>query len=149
MNPHLEHRSGARPAGRSRQDGLTLIEVLVATAIMGILVVFVLATFTQALGTTGQSNERSAATTLGTQLMEQIRASVNPVDMVGIAGLPRTALPLAWPYDGLSNPTPYRFEVSVTMTPNPDLSLTTATVEVFRPAQIQPLVSLTTILDDQ
>jgi prepilin-type N-terminal cleavage/methylation domain-containing protein len=135
----------------SPNGGLSLIEILVATAIFGVIVVFVLATFTQALGTTGQSNERSAATTLATQLMEQIRASVNPVAMVGIVNLPRTPLPLGSPYDSLNNPTPYRFEVAVSVTPNPSpgLTVTTATVEVFRPNVDSPLVTLTTILDDQ
>jgi prepilin-type N-terminal cleavage/methylation domain-containing protein len=149
MSPHLERRPDACPAAGPRQNGFSLIEVLVATAIMGIITVFVLAIFTQALGVTGRSNERSVATTLGTQLMEQIRASLNPVDMVGIVSLPRTALPLAWPYDGLRNPMPYQFEVAVTLLPNTDLTITTATVDVFRPARAQPLVTLTTILDDQ
>jgi hypothetical protein len=71
--------------------------------------------------------------------------------MVGIVNLPRTPLPLGAPYDGLTNPTPYRFEVAVNVTPNPapGLTVTTATVEVYRPGVAQPLVTLTTILDDQ
>lgn len=142
-------RPDLRAAVRRREGGFTLTEVLVAITIFAIIVVFVLTTFTHALGTTGRSNERSAATTLGVQIMEQIRASVNPYTMVGIVSLPRTPLPLGAPYDGLANPTPYEFEVAVTVTPNDDLTITTATVEVFRPSEPQSLVTLTTILDNQ
>jgi len=149
MDLKLVRRLNLCPAVRCGEDGFTLTEILVATAILAVIVVFVLATFTQAMGTTGRSNERSAATTIGTQIMEQIRASVNPYTMVGILRLPRTALPLAWPYDGINNPTPYQFEVAVTVTQDPDLTITTATVDVFRPTEPRPLVSLTTILDDQ
>lgn len=150
-----------RPAVRRHEGGFTLTEVLVATAIFAVIIVFVLSTFTQGMSTTGKSNERSAATTIGTQIMEQIRASVNPVEMVGFVSLPRTPLtdfepgdpnctadPPS-PYCGITNPTPYEFELAVTVAPNLDLTVTTVTVDVFPVGAAQPLVTLTTILDDQ
>jgi hypothetical protein len=104
---------------------------------------------TEGMRTAGRSNERSAATTIGTQIMEQIRASLNPVETVGIVPVTRTALPLGAPYDGVVNPTPYSFDVGVALTQNTDLGLITVTVDVFRQTEDFPLVTLTTLLDDQ
>lgn len=131
------------------QHGFTLIEILVATSIFGIIAIFVLSTFGESMRTAGRSNERSAATTLGTQVMEQVRASVNPYTEVGFTSVARSPLPLGAPYNGLANPTPYTFDLAVTVVPNNDLTITTVTVDVFRTAEPLPFVTLTTILDDQ
>jgi len=148
MGPRLRRLHGRLGVHRSH-DGFTLIEILVATSIFGIIAIFVLSTFGESMRTAGRSNERSAATTLGTQVMEQVRASVNPYTEVGFTNIARTPLPLGAPYDGLANPTPYTFELAVTVVPNNDLTITTVTVDVFRTAEPTPFVTLTTILDDQ
>ncbi len=128
--------------------GFTVVEVLVALALFAIVSLFVVQAFVAGMGYSRQSNERAAATTLGMQIMEQIRASVNPYTMVGFTPLSRQALPLPTPYTNVTNPTRHPLEVSVLVTPNNDLTLTTVTVNVYRPADSAPLVTLTTVLDD-
>ena len=138
--------------------GFTLIELLVATAIFGIIAVFLLTTFIQALSQAGYSNERSAATTLGIQVMEQVRSSANPYQLVAFDPLVRTPIsnipcvgPDPSPYCGLANPTPYAFDLQVDVTPDDNLGIITVTVQVFRSgagAGVPPIVRLTTVLDD-
>ena len=141
---------GAGNARHARPDaGFTFVELLVALTLLATVAIFILQTFIASMTYTGRSNERAAATTVGMQVMEQIRASVNPYTMVGFVSLARTALPLPAPYAGVTNPTPHPFEVAVDVTLNPDLTLTTASVQVFRPADATPFVELTTVLDDQ
>ncbi|MDQ7842968.1 MAG: prepilin-type N-terminal cleavage/methylation domain-containing protein [Armatimonadota bacterium] len=143
------------------QTGFTLIELLVATAIFGIVAIFLLTSFIQALSQAGYSNERSAATTIGMQVMEQIRSSANPYQLVAFDPLPRTPIasigpcppdPNPSPYCGLANPTPYAFDLQVDINQNDDLGLVDVTVQVYRTgsaAGVPPIVRLTTILDDQ
>jgi len=130
-------------------SGFSFIELLVALSLLAAVSVFILQGFIAAMAHAGRSNERAAATTLALQLMEQIRGSVNPYAMVNIVNLPRTPLPLPAPYDGVLNPTPHTFEVAVNVTPNNDLTLATATVEIYRPPDVTPYVVLTTVLDDK
>ncbi|MGQ0549221.1 MAG: prepilin-type N-terminal cleavage/methylation domain-containing protein [Armatimonadota bacterium] len=129
--------------------GFTFIELLVALTLLATVAIFILQTFVSSMTHTGRSNERAAATTIGMQVMEQIRASVNPYTMVGFVSLARTALPLPAPYSGVTNPTPHPFEVAVNVALNPDLTLTTASVQIFRPADVTPFIELITVLDDQ
>ncbi len=143
----------ARGAGSARQArpdaGFTFIELLVALTLLATVAIFILQTFISSMTYTGRSNERAAATTVGMQVMEQISASVNPYTMVGFINLARTALPLPAPYDGVTNPSPHPFEIAVNVALNADLTLTTASVQIFRPADVTPFVELTTVLDDQ
>ncbi len=121
-----------------------------ALALFTVISLVVVQAFVSGMGYSKQSNERAAATTLGIQLMEQIRASVNPYTMVGFTPLPRqTCCPLPSPFTAITNPTPYPFQVSVDIALNPDLILSTVTVNVFRPADVNPVVTLTTVLNDQ
>lgn len=129
--------------------GFTFVELMVSLSLFAAVSLFVLQSFIGGMAHAGRSNENAAATTLAMQVMEQIHASVNPVEFVGIADLPRTPLPLPAPYTGVSNPTPHTFDVAVDLTVNGDLTITTATVEVYRPADVVPFVTLTTVLDDQ
>jgi len=140
--------SRTRCTGR-HAAGFTFIELLVALSLFAAVSVILLQAFIAAMSSAGRSNERVAATALAVQVMEQIHASVNPVTWVGIADLPRSPLPLPAPYAGVTNPGPHPFEVAVDLTVNPVLSLTAATVEVYRPADPGPLVVMTTLLDDQ
>jgi prepilin-type N-terminal cleavage/methylation domain-containing protein len=131
------------------QRGFTFVELVVALSLFSMVSVFVLQGFIGAIAHAGRSNENAAATTLAMQIMEQIRASVNPYTMVGFTDLPRSLLPLPAPYTGVTNPSPHVFQVAVDVTLNDDLTLTTATVQVFRPADASPYVAITTVLDDQ
>ncbi len=129
--------------------GFTFVELIVALSLFSAVSLFLLQSFIGGMAHAGRANENAAATTLAIQIMEQIRASVNPVEWVGITDMPRTALPLPAPYTGVVNPTPHVFEVAVDLTVNTDLTITTATVEVYRPVDVSPFVTLTTVLDDQ
>ncbi len=129
--------------------GFTFVELLVAMSLFAAVSLVVLQAFVAAMGHAGRSNERVAATALTVQIMEQIHASVNPYTWVGIADLPRSPLPLPAPYAGVVNPAPYPFEVAVDLTRNTDLTVTVATVEVYRPSDATPFIVMTTMLDDQ
>ncbi len=145
--------SRPRPLGGRlhREDaGFTVVEILVALVLFTVISLVVVQAFVSGMGYSRQSNERAAATTLGMQLMEQIRASVNPYTMVGFTPLVRqNCCPLPAPFAGVTNPTPHPFQVSVDVTRNPDLILSTVTVNVFRPADATPFVTLTTVLKDK
>ena len=140
-------RRGARR--RIGERGFSFIELLVALSLLSVTTIFVMLAFIRGIAHAGRSNEDAAATTLAMQVMEQIRSSANPFTMVGFTDMPRTALPLPAPYTGVANPTPHSFDVAVDVTLNNDLTITTATVQVFRPADASPFVSITTVLDDQ
>ena len=131
--------------------GFTYLELIVALSLFAGFSLFLLQTFIIGMAHAGRANERAAATTLAIQVMEQVRASVNPYEMVGFTDLARTSLPLPDPYTGVTNPTPHTFQVAVDITLNENLRLTTATVQVYRPTDATgtPFVSLTTVLDDQ
>jgi hypothetical protein len=83
--------------------------------------------------------------------MEQIRGSANPYTWVNTGPLARSGLPLAAPYDSVTNPTPYPLQVSVDFVQDANLTLSTATIRIYRPSDADgsPLLSLTTVLDDQ
>ncbi len=136
--------------GRS-QGGFTLVELLVAVSLFAFVCVFLLHTITVAIRLASRSNERAAATTVAMQVMEQIRASANPVWEVSWTPLPRTAVPLPEPYEGVTNPTPYAFDVAVGMDRDEVLSLVTVTVTVWRSGvpDGEHLVRLSTVLDDR
>ncbi len=131
-------------------EGFSIMEILVALALFTIISLVVVQAFISGMGYSRQSSERAAATTLSIQLMEQIRASPNPYTMVGFTPLARQACcPLPSPWANVTNPTPYPFHVSVDVALNPDLILSTVTVNVFRPADNYPFVTMTTVLKDQ
>lgn len=132
-------------------DGFTFVELIVALTLLAVISIFVLQAFIAGMAHAGRSNERASATTLAIQVMEQIRASVNPYTEVAFGSIPRSSLPLAAPYTGVINPTPHTFQVAVNVTLNNDLTLATATVRVYRTADADatPFVALTTVLDDQ
>jgi prepilin-type N-terminal cleavage/methylation domain-containing protein len=132
-----------------RKEGFSIMEILVALALFTIMSLVVVQAFISGMGYSKQSSERASATTLAIQLMEQVRASPNPYTMVGFTPLPRqNCCPLPSPWGNVSNPTPYPFQVSVDVALNPDLILSTVTVNVFRPADSYPFVSMTTVLKD-
>jgi prepilin-type N-terminal cleavage/methylation domain-containing protein len=137
----------------SGSAGFTFLELLVALSLFAAVSVFILQVFIAGMGHAGRANERAAATTVAMQIMEQIRASVNPYELVGFTDLARTPVTNlgGTPYAGVSNPTPYAFDVAVDVVRDNNLTLTTATVNVYRPADADgsPFVSLTTVLDDQ
>ncbi len=143
---------GSRPlwGGLPRGDGgFTVVEILVALALFTFISLFVVQAFVSGMGYSKQANERAAATTLGMQIMEQIRASPNPYTMVGFTPLTRqTCCPLSSPWTNITNPTPYSFQISIDVTRNPDLVLSTVTVSVFRAADVNPFVTFSTILKD-
>lgn len=130
-------------------DGFTFVELIVALTLLAVISIFVLQAFIAGMAHAGRSNERASATTLAMQIMEQISASVNPYAMVNMVNLTRRALPLPAPYAGVVNPAPHLFEAAVVLQQNPDLTIITATVQIFRPADVTAFVTLTTVLDDQ
>lgn len=138
-------------AGLGRGDeGFTFMELLVALSLFAAVSLFILQSFINGMAHAGRANERAAGTTLALQVMEQIRASVNPYTMVGFTDLPRTPIAMlgGTVYAGVVNPTPHRFDIAVDVVSDHDLTLTTVTVQVFRPADASPFVALTTVLDD-
>lgn len=134
-----------------RGSGFTFIELIISLSLFAAVSVFILQAFIAGMAHANRANARAAATTLAKQVMEQIRASVNPYEMVGFIDLPRSELPLPDPYAGVRNPTPHRFQIAVDVTPYAPLSLITVTVQVYRPSDPdgQPFVTLSTVLDDQ
>jgi prepilin-type N-terminal cleavage/methylation domain-containing protein len=139
-------------APRRKPDaGFTFIELLVSLSLLAAVSMYLFQAFIAGMAHAGRANEQVAATTIASQVMEQIRASANPYTMVGFVDMPRSNLPLPAPYAGVVNPTPHTFQVAVDVTPDNNLTLTTATVRVYRPADpdATPFVTLTTVLDDQ
>jgi hypothetical protein len=125
------------------------MELLVALMLVASMSIFVLQAFMVGMTHAGRSNERTAAISLGMQVMEQIRASVNPYELVGYTSLTRSAIPLPAPYGTVVNSTPHPFEVAVVVQRDENLTLTRATVEVYRQADVNPFVTLEALLDDQ
>jgi prepilin-type N-terminal cleavage/methylation domain-containing protein len=144
--------SGLRRPRRVRSDrGFTFVELIVGLTLFAGMSLFLLQAFMHGMAYANRSDEKAAATSIGMQVMEQIKASPNPYTMVGFTSLSRTALPLPSPYTGIANPTPHKFEASVTVTPDNNLNVSTITVNVYRPQDpdTSPLVSLATVLDAQ
>lgn len=134
------------------QAGFTFVELLVAVSLFAFVCIFLVYTLLAGMRFASRSNERAAATTVASQVMEQIRASANPVWEVNWTPLPRTPIPLPAPYSGITNPSPYAFDVAVDMARDEILTQVTVTVSVWRtsaPAGAEPLVRLSTVLDDK
>jgi hypothetical protein len=95
-----------------------------------------------------RSNERAAATTVASQVIEQIRASADRLQGFNLTALPRRPIPLPTPYHGITNPSPYAFDVAVEGQRDTVLTLWTVTVTVWRRGapDSQPLVRLSTVL---
>lgn len=100
-----------------RGSGFTFVELIISLSLFAAVSVFILQAFIAGMAHANRANERAAATTLAKQVMEQIRANVNPYEMVGFIDLPRSELPLPEPYVGVRNPTPHRFQIAVDVTP--------------------------------
>lgn len=139
--------------GRGRQDqqGFTFVELMVGLTLFASIAVFLLQAFMAGMGYANRSDQQAAATSLAIQVMEQIKASPNPYSMVGFTDVARTPLPLPAPYSGISNPTPHTFQMSISVTPDTNLIMSTVTVNVYRPSDpdTSPLATLTTVLDAQ
>lgn len=136
---------------RKPDAGFTFVELLVSLSLLAAVSMYLFQAFIAGMTHAGRANEQVAATTIASQVMEQIRASANPYTWVAFGPEPRTALPLPAPYNGIVNPTPHAFHVAVDLVSDNNLTLTTATVRVWRPTDpdASPLVTLTTVLDDQ
>jgi len=131
------------------EQGFSIGEILVALSLFAVVSLGVLQAFVNGMGFSKRSSERAAATTLATQLMEQVRASPNPYTMVGFTPLARQACcPLPSPWGNVTNPTPYPFDVSVNVVQDTNLILSTVTVNVYRQTDTVPVVSFTTMLKD-
>lgn len=142
------HRRARRVHG---DRGFTFVELIVGLTLFAGMALFLLQAFMHGMAYANRSDEKAAATSIGMQVMEQIKASPNPYTMVGFTSLSRTNLPLPSPYTGIANPTPHKFQASVTVTPDNNLNVSTITVNVYRPQDpdTSPLVSLATVLDAQ
>ena len=143
-------RPWARPP-RGGERGFTFVELIVGLTLFAGVSLFLLQAFMHGMTHANRSDEKAAATNIGMQIMEQIKASPDPYNMVGFTDITRTNLPLSSPYNGIANPTPHTFQASVTVTPDSNLLLRTVTVNVYRPQDpdTSPLVSLSTVLDAQ
>ncbi len=121
---------------------------MVALSLLAGLSLFIMQVFIASMAHSGRTNEQAAAMAVATQVMEQVQASVNPYAMVGFAGMARTPMPLPAPYANVVNPSPYPFDVAVIVTPDVNVTIRTVVVQVFRPADPAPYITLGTILDD-
>ncbi len=131
-------------------EGFSVAEILVSLTIFAVVSLGVLQAFVNGMGGNKRSSERASATTLAIQMMEQVRASPNPYTIVGFTPLARQACcPLPSPWGNVTNATPYPFDVSVDVALNPDLILSTVTINVFRQSEAVPVVSMTTMLKDK
>jgi len=150
---HPAEAAGCRRSGGSAgcSCGFTFVELLVAVSLFAFVCIFLVYTLLAGMRFASRSNERAAATTVASQVMEQIRASANPVWGVNWTELPRTPIPLPTPYNGITNPSPYAFDVAVHGEQDAVLTLVTVTVTVWRNGapDSQPLVQLSTVLDDK
>ena len=131
--------------------GFTFVELTVGLMLFAGVSLFLLQSFMNGMTYANRSDEKAAATSIAMQVMEQIKASPDPYNMVNIANIARTPLPLPAPYAGINNPTPHVFQASVTVTLDNNLYLATATIKVWRPQDpdATPLVTFTTVLDQQ
>ena len=136
---------------RGRDHGFTFVELIVGLTLFAGVALFLLQAFMNGMTYANRSDEKAAGTSIAMQVMEQIKASPNPYTMVGFTNITRTALPLPAPYTGIANPSPHKFQASVTVTQDTNLILSTVTVNVYRPQDpdTSPLVTLTTVLDAQ
>jgi len=136
---------------RSSDRGFTFVELIVGLTLFASVAVFLLQAFMHGMTTANRSDEKGVATSIGMQVMEQIKASPNPYTMVGFTNVARTNLPLPSPYAGISNPAPHTYQLSVVVTSDNNLFLSTVTVNVYRPSDpdSSPLVTLSTVLDAQ
>jgi prepilin-type N-terminal cleavage/methylation domain-containing protein len=143
------HWSGDRAFDRDR--GFTFVELIVGLTLFAGVALFLLQAFMNAMAYANRSDEKAAGTSIAMQIMEQIKASPNPYTMVGFTNLARTSLPLPSPYTGIANPSPHKFQASVTVVPDNVLNLSIVTVNLYRPSDpdASPLVMLTTLLDSQ
>jgi prepilin-type N-terminal cleavage/methylation domain-containing protein len=139
LSPRRHHRG---------HGGFSLVELMVALSLLAGLSLFIMQVFVASMAHSGRTNEQAAAMAVATQVMEQVQASVNPYAMVGFAGMARTSMPLPAPYTNVVNPSPYPFDVAVIVTPDVNLTIRTVVVQVFRPADATPYITLGTILDD-
>ncbi len=136
----------------SRGDrGFTFIELTVGMMLFAGVSLFLLQAFMNGMTYANRSDEKAAATSIAMQVMEQIKASPDPYTLVNIANIARTPLPLPAPYVGINNPTPHTFQASVTVVLDGNLNLAIPTVKVWRPQDpdATPLVTFTTVLDQQ
>jgi prepilin-type N-terminal cleavage/methylation domain-containing protein len=142
---------GRSACGAGGDRGFTFVELVVGLTLFAGVSVFLLQAFMHGMTFANRADEKAAATSIGMQVMEQIKASPNPYTWVGFASIPRTALPLPAPYTGISNPTPHQYQASVTISSDGNLYLSTVTVNVYRTSDpdTSPLVSLSTVLDAQ
>lgn len=140
-----------RRPGAPRQAGFTFVELIVGLTLFAGVALFLLTAFMHGMTYANRSDEKAAATSIAMQIMEQVKASPNPYSMVGFTNIARTALPLPSPYNGIANPSPHQFQASVTVTADNTLIMTTVTVNVYRPTDLDtsPLVTLSTVLDSQ
>jgi len=134
---------------RGRDRGFTFVELIVGLTLFAGVALFLLQAFMNGMTYANRSDEKAAGTSIAMQIMEQIKASPNPYTMVGFTNIARTNLPLPSPYTGIANPSPHKFQASVTVVPDNVLLLSVITVNVYRPSDpdASPLVTLSTLLD--
>ncbi len=137
--------------GRVGDRGFTFIELIVGLTLFAAVSLFLLQAFMNGMTYANRADEKSGATSVAMQVMEQIRASPNPYTWVGFTNIVRTNLPLPSPYTGISNPTSHTYQASVTIASDNNLFLTRVTVNVYRTSDpdTTPLVILSTVLDAQ
>ena len=134
-----------------RTGGFTFVELIVGLTLFAGVAVFLLQAFMNGITYANRADEKAAATSLAMQMMEQIKASPNPYTWVGFTSVARTNLPLPAPFTGIANPTPHKYQASVTITSDGNLYLSTVTINVYRPTDpdASPLATLATVLDAQ
>jgi len=95
------HPAKRDPAGkvRSMDDGFTLLEIIVATAILGLSMAMLLGIFTQTLGSADESRKRMEARVLAQTLMADALSARAPTSLRGTGEGGMTWRVSAGPYD--------------------------------------------------
>src|SRR4051794_3939648 len=94
----LARRAPRRPGGHAPDAGFTLIETLVAIAVIGVVMTALTTLYVSAMSTASRQSGRQIAVQLADDAMERARAVDRDTLAAGAAGEPLTVPALVVPY---------------------------------------------------
>ena len=126
---------GPRPRRAVRvEDGVTLIEILVALSILFAILIPLMGAYDWSMGQTSNTNQLTAAANLAGQALEQARAAAAATGGFPVAAQTRAAVA----------GTPY--QLSTTVSTNTTMNWETITANVYLGSATTALVTLTTVV---